>query len=98
MLNADAREYPEAAQLCRERGHRVFSYGRHGASLRVVGHRPNGTGQHIELVMNPSGSCPLIQDIHPVMSLRSRAQRQVEIAFQRRTPPTSHQGAWRCAA
>ena len=49
VLNADAREYPEAAQLCRERSHRVFSYGRHGASLRVVGQRPNGTGQHIEL-------------------------------------------------
>jgi UDP-N-acetylmuramoyl-L-alanyl-D-glutamate--2,6-diaminopimelate ligase len=49
VLNADVREYPESAQLCRDRGHRVLSYGRHGANLRVLGHKPNGTGQYIDL-------------------------------------------------
>ena len=52
VLNADAPEFPGLATAARSHGHRVWSYGRHGADLRVVGHRPNGAGQYLEFAAN----------------------------------------------
>ena len=55
VLNADSPEYPAVAAACRDRGHQVLSFGRHGAQLCIVGHRPNGGGHYVELA---SGGAP----------------------------------------
>ena len=49
VLNADAPEYPQLASVCRSRDHRVLSFGRAGAELRIVGYRPNGSGTYVDI-------------------------------------------------
>ena len=49
VLNADSREHPRVAKLCRERGHAILSYGRHGRAFRVAAHRGNPGGQYVAL-------------------------------------------------
>ena len=52
VLNADLPAYPDIAAICRDAGHRIVSYGRHGAYLRVVGYRAHGSCQNVELELD----------------------------------------------
>lgn len=36
VLNADVPEFPRLVEICRRRGHRVLSYGRQGADIRLL--------------------------------------------------------------
>ena len=49
VLNADVPEYKTIVADCRARGVRTLSYGRAASELRVVGHRPNGSGTYVEV-------------------------------------------------
>ena len=47
VLNADTSEYASLAEVCRDRGHCVWSYGRAGGDVRLDSIEPLGDGQHI---------------------------------------------------
>jgi len=47
VLNADAPEFDTLAAVCAERGHRVLSYGRAGADLRLVEQDLDRDGQRL---------------------------------------------------
>ncbi len=50
VLNADSPEFEPLAQLCRDRSHRVISYGAlDTADLRLIAARPASGGQELEL-------------------------------------------------
>ena len=49
VLNADAAEFGRLEALCRERGHRIFSYGRTGRELKLVEAVPSAGGQAIRM-------------------------------------------------
>jgi UDP-N-acetylmuramoyl-L-alanyl-D-glutamate--2,6-diaminopimelate ligase len=50
VLNADSDAFEAFAAACRERGHRILSYGgRVGADLRIVERRPSSDGQRLDL-------------------------------------------------
>ncbi|HUN46746.1 MAG TPA: UDP-N-acetylmuramoyl-L-alanyl-D-glutamate--2,6-diaminopimelate ligase [Stellaceae bacterium] len=50
VLNADVPESATLAEICRERGHRILSYGALAtADLRLVSARPTAQGQELEL-------------------------------------------------
>jgi UDP-N-acetylmuramoyl-L-alanyl-D-glutamate--2,6-diaminopimelate ligase len=50
VLNADVPEFAALSEICRERGHRIYSYGATPtADLRLVSTRPTAQGQELEL-------------------------------------------------
>lgn len=49
VINADSHYYPEVANICREFGHEIISYGRHGGKFRIINHRANGISQYLDL-------------------------------------------------
>lgn len=49
VLNADVPEYAALVKLCRERRHRIVSYGTNGADIRLVASAPEGEGQTLEI-------------------------------------------------
>jgi UDP-N-acetylmuramoyl-L-alanyl-D-glutamate--2,6-diaminopimelate ligase len=52
VLNADVPEFATLAGDARDRGLEVFDYGRAAARLRLLGQRPHGPGQELELELD----------------------------------------------
>jgi UDP-N-acetylmuramoyl-L-alanyl-D-glutamate--2,6-diaminopimelate ligase len=49
VLNADAAEFGRLEALCRNRGHRILSYGRAGRDLRLLEALPDRAGQALRI-------------------------------------------------
>ncbi|MBI3452688.1 MAG: UDP-N-acetylmuramoyl-L-alanyl-D-glutamate--2,6-diaminopimelate ligase [Rhodospirillales bacterium] len=52
VLNADAPEYETLAQLCRQRGHRLVTFGRRGADIRLTELAPTAHGQKMVFTLD----------------------------------------------
>lgn len=52
VLNADVPEYEPLLEICRERRHRVLSYGQHGKELRLEEVRPFAAGQEVRFALD----------------------------------------------
>ena len=49
VLNADIKEYDELAELCRQRGIKVMSYGHKGKDLKLISRVPHASGQTLNV-------------------------------------------------
>jgi UDP-N-acetylmuramoyl-L-alanyl-D-glutamate--2,6-diaminopimelate ligase len=49
VLNADVPEFAGLVEICRQRRHRILSYGRHGADIQIVDQTPLPDGQRLSL-------------------------------------------------
>ncbi len=49
VLNADVPEFARLVEICRQRKHRILSYGRHGADIQIVSQTPLPDGQRLSL-------------------------------------------------
>lgn len=52
VLNADSHYYPEIVNICKDFGHRIISYGKHGGTLRINDVQANSISQNIHLEAN----------------------------------------------